>query len=543
MNLTAPGIHGERVPMRDRSNETVDFCIIGAGAGGGTVGAKLAEAGFSVVILDAGKHWDPTKDFKSDENSSHPLYWLDERITTGKNPLVFGSNNSGKGVGGGTTHYSMFKLRQHPEDFRLRSIHGEVPGADVQDWPITFDELEPYYEEVEWDLQIAGPVNYPWGKPRRKRYPQREHPLNGVGETLVRGGRKLGIPVTAGPISTLSAPSGDRNPCVYRGFCNYGCTTNAKSSVLTTYIPRAIRAGAEVRPECMVAKIEHNDAGLVTGVLYFREGSRELHRQRAQAVIVAGYSVETPRLLLNSASSLFPHGLANSNGYVGRGLMVHAGNQSFAKFEQEIYMYKAPPAIALTEHYNRDMSDTDFIRGFTIQTIGPHVVDFAKRLSQGRGLWGQGLRDKMLDLNFYSSLGIIGEVLWQYSNGVELHPSERDQYGLPIPKITFALHDNDVKIKTMAMRVQEDLLRAAGGTDVWSMERTAHLMGSCRMGNDPRNSVVDKNYRTHEIPNLFICDGSLFPSSSAVNPSLTIEALAARAADVLEGLARRGNVK
>ena len=178
----------------------------------------------------------------------------------GDDPVELGSNNSGRGVGGSTVHYSMIAMHAHPEDFCRRRLEGEIPDADLRDWPITFDDLEPYYEEVERDLPIAGPTFHPWGR-RRARYPQREHELNASARVLVYGCTALGIPVAPAPVATLSAPHGDRPPCVYRGFCNYGCTTNAKSSVLITYVPRAIRAGAEVRPNAMVARIEHDARG------------------------------------------------------------------------------------------------------------------------------------------------------------------------------------------------------------------------------------------------------------------------------------------
>jgi choline dehydrogenase-like flavoprotein len=537
--LTAPGIHGERVPMRDLSREEVDFCIVGAGAGGGVLGAKLAEAGFSVVILDAGPHWNPVKDFVSDEAASRKLFWTDERITGGGDPVELGSNNSGLGVGGGTVHYSMVAMRAHPEDFRRRTLEGEIAGADVCDWPLSFEELEPYYEEVEEALQIAGPTRYPWGK-RRRRYPQREHELNASAQVLVRGCNELSIPVAPAPIATLSAPHKDRPPCVYRGFCNYGCTTNAKSSILVTYIPRAIRAGAEVRADAMAAQIEHDQRGRATGVLNFRKGSRELFRQRAKAVVVAGYAIETPRLLLNSASSLFPDGLANSSGMVGRRFMVHSGHQAFAKFPDRINQYKAPPAGgALTEHFNRTMPGEDFICGYTVEVVGPHPVDFASRVATARKLWGAELRRLMLDYNYYSGIGIVGEILPQRKNMVKLHDTERDQYGLPVPHVSFGYHENDRRIIEHAIARMKEILTAAGGVDVWSADRTAHLLGTCRMGDDPSRSVVDADCRAHDVPNLFICDGSIFPTSTAVNPSLTIEAVAARAADRIRETARR----
>lgn len=537
--LEAPGINGERVAMRDRSREEVDFCIVGAGAGGGTLGAKLAEAGFSVVILDAGPHWDPTRDFVSDEAASRRLFWTDERISAGRDPIELGSNNSGRGVGGSTVHYSMVAMRAHPDDFQRRTLEGEIQGAELRDWPIGYEDLEPFYEEVEHDLQVAGPTFYPWG-PRRSRYPQREHELNACAKVLVEGCTKLGIPVAPAPLATLSAPHRDRVPCVYRGFCNYGCTTNAKSSVLVTYIPRAIRAGAEVRPNAMVARVEHNDAGLATGVLFFRDGKPELYRQLARNVVVAGYAVESPRLLLNSASARFPDGMANSSGCVGRCFMVHTGDQVFARFPQRINQYKAPPpGGAITEHFNRTIPGERFVCGYTVEVVGPHVMDFASRMATSRGLWGAALRREMLDYNYWSGLGIVGEVLPQRENRVELHRDERDRYGLPIARVVFGYHENDHRIVEHAVRQMTDILEAAGGRDAWHADRTAHLLGGCRMGSDPSDSVINADCRSHDIPNLWICDGSIYPTSAAVNPSLTIQAIAARTAARIRELASR----
>jgi choline dehydrogenase-like flavoprotein len=523
--------------MRDLSRDEVDVCVVGAGASGSVIGAKLAEAGLSVVILDAGPHWDPTHDFVSDEQASYRLFWTEERITGGKNPIELGANNSGRGVGGSTVHYSMVAMRAHPEDFRRGTLDGPVVGAEVRDWPITFSDLEPYYEEVETALQIAGPTFYPWGQ-RRKRYPQREHELNAPARQLVYGCIKLGIPVAPAPIATLSAPHGDRPPCVYRGFCNYGCTTNAKSSALVTFIPRAIRAGAEIRPNAMVARVEYDASGKrVNGVLHFRGDASELHRQRARCVVLAGYSIETPRLLLNSAGPSFPHGLANSSGCVGKYFMVHSGHQAFAKFPDRIGQYKAPPpGGAITEHFNRTMADTGFIGGYTIEVVGPHPCDFASRLASAREMWGSELRRAMLDYNYWSGLGIVGEVLAQESNTVSLDAEEKDCHGLPVAHVSFGYHDNDLKLIVHAKAQMRLILEAAGGGETWTADRAAHLLGGCRMGANPADSVVNADCRSHDVTNLFVCDGSIFTSSTAVNPSLTIQAIAARTADRIVAL-------
>jgi choline dehydrogenase-like flavoprotein len=359
---------------------------------------------------------------------------------------------------------------------------------------------------------------------------------------LVNGCEKLGIPVAPAPIATLSAPHGDRPPCVYRGFCNYGCTTNAKSSVLVTYIPRAIRAGADVRPNAMAIRVEHDARGHATAVLYQRAGRAGVQRQRAKNVVVAGYAVETPRLLLNSASTLFPDGLANSSGCVGRYFMVHSGDQVFAHFDERINQYKAPPpGGSITEHFNRTLPDADFICGYTIEVVGPHLADFARRMTISRHLWGGALRRSMLEYNYWSGLGMVGEVLPQARNRVELD-QETDPYGLPIARVVFSYHENDRRLVKHAVGEMTRIMGAAGGSDAWAAPRTAHLLGGCRMGTTAHDSVVDADGRAHDVPNLWVCDGSVFPTSLAVNPSLTIQAIASRTASRIRTLAARREI-
>src|SRR5689334_10076926 len=303
---------GGWVPMRQyREYEPVDFAIVGTGAGGGTLACKLAEYGFSVVAFDAGPYWRPLEDFASDEAEQNKLYWTDDRLCDGDDPLQLGSNNSGKSVGGSTVHFAMVSLRFRPEWFKSRTLLGY--GAD---WPVDWREMWEYYAEVEQALKIAGPVNYPWG-PKRPRYPYRPHEVNAAGLVLAKGAEALGIDWAPTPLATVSAPRDQSPPCVYRGFCTLGCSTNAKQSVLITWLPRALAAGAEIRDLAMVGRVEVDGAGLATGVHYHREGGGREGRwrfQRARNVVVAGYAIETPRLLLNSATARFPDGLANSSG-------------------------------------------------------------------------------------------------------------------------------------------------------------------------------------------------------------------------------------
>jgi choline dehydrogenase-like flavoprotein len=526
---------GGWVPMRQYANdELVDFAIVGTGAGGGTLACKLAEYGFSVVALDAGPYWRPLEDFVSDEHHQAKLYWTDERIVDGDNPLQLGSNNSGKSVGGSTVHFAMVSLRFRPEWFKSRTKLGY--GAD---WPLDWREMWEYYGEVEQTLKISGPISYPWG-PKRPRYPYRPHELNAAALVLAEGAEALGIQWTPTPLATLSAPRGPAHPCVYRGMCVIGCSTNAKQSVLVTWLPRALAAGAEIRDLAMVGCVEHGPDGRVTGVRYYREGAWRF--QRARNVVVAGYAIETPRLLLNSASGRFPDGLANSSGLLGKNLMVQANQAVWGVMEQEIRSYKAPPSLAITEHWNYNDVGKDFFGGYCYMSQGPLPIVWSGTQSSKRGLWGQALIDEMERYNHQVGLKIVGECLPQERNRVTL-ADERDQYGLPIARVSYSYCDNDRRLVRHSLRFMRRALEAVKAREIWEeTDDTCHLNGTARMGDDPRTSVVNADCRSWDIPNLWICDGSVFPTVGGVNPSLTIQAIACRTADRIRTLARRGEL-
>jgi choline dehydrogenase-like flavoprotein len=525
---------GGWVPMREyRHDDAVDFAVIGAGAGGATLACKLAEAGFSVVVLEAGPFWRPLEDFASDEEAQQQLYWLDERLTGGSDPIALGGNNSGWGVGGSTVHFSMISLRFRPEWFRARSLLGY--GFD---WPIGYEELAPYYEEAERALAIAGPLRYPWGPPHR-RYPYREHEMNAAGLLLARGAERMKVAWSAVPLATVSAPRGKSPPCVYRGFCNFGCSTNAKQSALVVWIPRALRAGAEVRDLAMAGRIELDANGLASGVHYRRD--EEWRFQRARNVVVAGYAIETPRLLLNSACPRFPQGLANSSGLVGTHLTTHAGPGVWARFDEEIRWNKGPPNMAVCEHWNYTDEGKDFAGGYAFMSQGPLPRAWAQLVSTSRGLWGMALREAMLDYNHMSGLVAVAETEPRFDNRVTL-AGECDRHGLPVAQVTFAYSDNDRRMQDHALDFMGRMLEAAGGKDAWTSQDTSHILGTCRMGADPAASVVDADGRSWDVRNLWICDGSLFPTCGGVNPSLTIQALACRIGARIRTLAARGEL-
>lgn len=527
---------GGWMPMREFADgDAVDFAIVGTGAGGGTLACRLAEAGFSVVAFDVGPWWRPLEDFASDETHQQKLYWTDERICDGADPVALGANNSGQSVGGSTVHFAMVSLRFRPEWFKSRSLLGY--GAD---WPLDWREMWRYYRQVEQSLKISGPVSYPWG-PRRPRYPYRPHELNAAALVLAKGAEAMGVGWAPTPLATVSAPRGGSPPCVYRGFCVSGCATNAKQSALVTWIPRAVKAGAEIRDLAMVGRIETDPQnGRVTGVHYFRDGIGRF--QRAKNVVVAGYAIETPRLLLNSADRRHPDGLANSSGLVGKNLMVQANQAVYGTMEQEVRWYKGPPSLSLTEHWNYSDAGKDFFGGYCFMAQGPLPVGWSAIVAGSRKLWGEPLRREMEKYNHQAGLKIVGEVLPNERNQVSL-ADEKDRFGLPIARVTFSYGENDKNLIRHSIGSMRQCLELGGARDLWvEDDDTCHLGGTARMGDDPRGSVVNADCRSWDIPNLWVCDGSVFPTVGGVNPSLTIQALACRTADRIRALARRGKL-
>ncbi len=507
----------------------VDLAIVGAGAGGSTLAQRLARRGWKVVVLESGPFWDPDQDWVSDEAGSHKLYWTEDRVIGGEDPVELGKNNSGHGVGGSMVHYAGYCPRFHPSDFEVRTRDGV--GAD---WPISYRELKRHYERLELELPVAGEY-WPWGDPHR--YPHTAHPVAGGADVAREAARKLGIEVRVGPVGITNGSFGNRPHCVYRGFCLQGCKVNAKASPLVTHIPDAIEHGAEIRAGCMVSRVEvDQSSGAVAGVRYFRDGAE--HFQQADAVVLAGYSVETPRLLLNSTSPRFPHGLANGSDQVGRFVMVQGAPQVAGRFPEEMRMYKAPPPEISSEQFYETDPARGFVRGFSIQTVGPLPIEWAQHVLGG-GHWGPALREYMRDYNHWYTLGVLSELLPQPENRVTVDPALTDRHGLPVARMDYTQCENDRRNIAFAKRTLHDIFEAAGAQDVLEIERYAHLVGGCRMGSDPERSVVDSDHRAWELPNLFIADGSVMPTQGSANPALTIMALASRLAERLD-LKRRG---
>lgn len=508
--------------------EECDVCIVGAGAAGGVLAHELAKAGLRVVVIEAGPFWDPQSDFASDELSMRRLAWQETRLVTGKDPLRLGHNNSGRGVGGGTVHFTGVFLRFHESDFKTKTVDGVG-----EDWPITYHDLASYYDKIEREIAVSGPSYFPWGAFQGPYpYPVRE-PISANSQLFREACEKLGYESVVAPLAILSAPFDGRPPCINRGFCNQGCMPNAKYSGLVHHIPKAIAEGAEVLSDCMVTEILM--AGdRVSGVLFNHDGLT--HRQMARVVILAGFVIETPRLLLNSATSRFPNGLANSSGWVGKAIMPHSSHDVYGRLPEEVRPYKGTPVLALTQHFYETDRDRGFARGYTLNAHGARPVGMAGAIAaereDGSFLWGKQLRETMLDYNMYARVTLVGEVLPHPGNAVTLS-GEKDEYGMPIPKVTFSYQENDRLLYQHAIGQMKQIVEAMGGTPEHVVSDTAHLMGGCRMGNDPTSSVVNEFGQAHDISNLFIAGASTFVTSGASNPTNTVMALAARTADKL----------
>ena len=419
-------------------------------------------------------------------------------------------------------HYAGYTPRFHPSDFETYTRDGV--GAD---WPIDYPELKPYYEAMEEELPVAG-EKWPWGDPHS--YPYRPHPVGGNGEIFLRGADHLGLTAKVGPVAIVNGRFGNRAHCIYRGFCLQGCKVNAKASPLITHIPDALAHGAEVRANSMVTKIEIDErSGRATGVHYVRDGVP--HFQRAAIVVVAGYSIETPRLLLNSACDRFPDGLCNDFDQVGRYLMVQGAPQTAGRFDSEIRMYKAPPPEVSTEAFYETDPAMPYKRGFSIQTVSPLPITWAEHVA-AQGHWGAALRDYMSDYVHWSCLGALCEFLPQPDNRVTLS-DETDRHGLPVAHFSYSQCDNDTALMKAARDVMEEILIAAGADEVMTIDRFAHLVGGARMATDEKHGVVDADCRSFAVPNLYITDGSVLPTQGSANPALTIMAIAARAAEHL----------
>ncbi len=544
-----------------RERDEIDFVIVGSGAAGGVLAAELAGAGFDVVVLEQGP-WRTAPDFDQDEVG----HWImgdltgdprmdpqtfrsdpadEAQIASAPPPLIYA-----RGVGGSSVHFTANYWRLRPLDFHERSLLGEISGTGFADWPLTYEELEPYYSKAEWEIGVSG-VPGPFDPPRSRPYPMPPLPVKSSGVLFEQGARALGWRPQPAPMAILSEEYDGRPPCMHCGYCmGFGCEVDAKSSTLAAMIPKAVATGrCEVRPDSTVIRVEVDGAGRATGVIYLDAEGRE-HRRTARAVVLAANGAETPRLLLMSESSRFPDGLANGSGLVGKYLMFNGQTASHGVFEHPLNEYKSVQVTRIL----LDFYESDPARGFyggggmDARMFNGPLFFALGGLPPGVPTWGEEFRRALPDY-FSRTMEVAGHTtsLPLESNRITLDPEITDRWGRPAIRTTYRDHPDDLAMMQFFVDRGEEILDAAGASQVWSdpvgpQTIGAHLLGTCRMGDDPEASVVDRHHRSHEVRNLFICDGSSMVTSGRGQPTLTIQALAFRAAEHMAGFAASGEL-
>jgi len=543
-----------------KPSDEVDFVIVGSGASGGVLAKELSSNGFRVVVLEQGPYL-REKDFTHDEIkifgqnllTNHPK---EQPVTFRKTPADAAKKQPavmyGRCVGGSSVHFTANYWRLHEIDFIEHSKTGDIPGANCADWPITYADLEPYYTKVEWEVGVSGLAGAsPFDPPRSKPYPMPPLPAKGCGVVFERGARKLGYHPFPAPMAILSQPRAGRAACMNCGFClGFGCEIGAKSSTLASVIPLAEKTGrCEIRPNSYVQRIELDKNGRAIGAVYF-DAQRNTHLQRAKAVILAANGAETPRLLLLSTSSQFPNGLANSSGYVGKNLMPNSNVVVNGVFDEPLNDYKGfAVSRVMHDFYELDPKLNLYGGGGLDARYDFTPIVFALNgLPPDTPKWGKEFKNA-LHKNFTRTMEIFchGTSLPVESNGFSLDPDVKDAWGLPALRLTFCDHPNDLKMIAWMRDRALEIFDAAGAKAKWSapiveQQFVVHLLGTCRMGKNPKSSVINADHRTHDVKNLFLCDGSSMVTSGRGQPTMTIQALAYRAADRITALAKRGEI-
>lgn len=522
------------------TDSVADVLVIGSGAGGGALSWRLAEAGIEVVCLERGDWGDRTtypastpdwesrrvRDFHPNPNVRRrdTDYPVDDSTSPIK-PLMF------SGVGGSTIMWTGHHPRFHPSDFRVRTLDGVA-----DDWPLSYDELAPHYELNDIMVGVAG-INGDPAMPARNPRPLPPLPLGDGADRLVDAFDRLGYHWWPADSAVLTKAYDGRLACNNCGPCELGCTRGSKASSDITYWPKAIDKGARVVARAAVREITVDAHGRADGAIWLDDDGDE-HHQRANVVVLAANGVGTPRLMLLSTSTQFPEGLANSSGLVGRNLMLHPIALATGVFEDNIGSFHGPDGLTIfsQEWYETD-PDRDFVRGYGIQVTrgqGPLITalgGFALDVP-----WGRGHHERFEQLfGHVATMAILIEDLPHETNRVKLSETERDRFGVPAPQMVYEVDDNSLAMARHGIERSSEVLREAGAREVLTMDFLPmagfHLMGTARMGDDPSRSVTDGFGRAHDVPNLFIADGSLFTTSAGVNPTPTIQALALRVAD------------
>jgi choline dehydrogenase-like flavoprotein len=523
------------MPAKFDLNDSSVVVVIGSGAGGATLANELAHKGIPVVVLEAGKRLQ-MGDIKNDEVAMFGLFtWEDPRTTSGTWSVAKNFPTlpvwTCKLVGGTTVHWGAVALRFQEHEFKPRTTYGTIAGANLLDWPIGLKELEPYYDRAEDKMGVSGRHGIPL------------LPVSNHGKVLFAGAKKIGYKEFRVPTMAInSVPRDGRASCQQTGFCVQGCTFQAKWSTMYVEIPAAEATGkAEVRSESQVLRIEHDASGKVTGVIY-ADSKGVQHRQKARVVAVACNAIETPRLLLNSHSSTFPQGLANSSGQVGRNYMKHTTGTVFGVFEKPVHMYRGTAQSGIVMDEAPFNPKRGFVGGYQMELLPQGLPSFAQNVIPGG--WG---RERAWVLDHYANvagLWVIGEDLPQEKNRITVDAAKKDRFGMPIPNVHFDDHANDTAMREHGYKQGTALYDSIGAKKIVKVPPypSTHNMGTARMSDSARDGVVNRFGQSHDIKNLFISDGSQFVSSGGENPTLTIVALALRQSEFLADQLKKGAI-
>jgi choline dehydrogenase-like flavoprotein len=499
--------------------------IIGSGAGGGTLANELTQKGVNVVVLEAGARQSSATFVNDEWPSFTQLAWLDKRTTSGSWRVAKDFPNlpawTCKTVGGTTTHWAGASLRIQEHEFAARTHYGHIEGANLLDWPLTLAELEPYYAKAEAKMGVTR-TNTNAGLPGNNNF-----------KVMYNGAMKVGYTrCSTGHMAINSHYRDGRSGCLQIGFCFQGCKSGAKWSTLYTEIPKAEATGRlDLRTESHVVQIE-TSRGKVKGVVYV-DAAGQQHRQRARLVAVAANSIETPRLLLNSASNEHPDGLANSSGQVGRNYMRHTTGSVYATFDEPVHMYRGTTMAGIVQDEIKLDTSRGFAGGYEMETISLGLPFMAAFLNPGA--WGEDFTSFIDEYTNTAGMWIVGEDMPQESNRVTLNTEVKDQFGQPVPNVHYDDHPNDTAMRNHAYSRGKAIYEAVGAKKVAFVPPypSTHNLGTCRMSADPKRGVVTKHGQSHDIPNLFISDGSQFTTGAGENPTLTIVTLAIRQADFI----------
>ena len=524
------------------ADDVVDVLIIGAGASGAAVAWSLADTRMRIVCFEQGD-WTNPSDYPTTaanwESQAYGPYHIDPNVRARDTDYPINNDDSAvtvvnfNGVGGSTILYGAHFPRLHPSDFRVRTLDGVA-----DDWPIDYDTLEPYFATNDRMMGVSGLAGDPMYPAKQPPLPPL--PMGLVGETVARGFNKLGWHWWPSDSAIISQPYQGRDKCLNLGPCLSGCAQGGKSSTDITYWPEAIRRGVELRTRCRVREITLNEHGFANGVVYYNAAGEECF-QRAEVVVMACNGVGTPRILLNSKSTQFPDGLANSSGLVGKNLMFHPvafvqglfdDGSTATKGRRRAASSASSSTRRIVPRLRARLQHADLR---AIRSIGHRDGWVRQRYDP----WGPGHHEAFRQrFDHVASIGILCEDLPEEHNTVTLDPTRADSNGIPAPKITYRYSDNSLKMMEHGQARAAEALQAAGARTVTSSGPLRvsgwHLLGTARAGNDPRRSVVNAYGRSHDVKNLFIVDGSVFVTGGGVNPASTIQAWALYVADTMK---------